>query len=290
MSKKTITVRVRRCKNDELRIKIIVGWISDWKREQTSLCKRLSSAVKIHDFDEACIVNGQLRAITYKKFTALNNIFQAINMLEQTGPEGEIYKWCKTQTALIAAMGKHIAYYEWEDVSAINRKLISINQVKFRMVEQIITIFEENPIVVSESEEQPLLLSVSNSKASKPVAKLKKESVNIGEIIETYYKTDSLKVTAAIYNIGWQKVRKILITAGKYENDITQKIAELRKIGLSNDEIALRLHISKTVLNNYLPYECGPYNMDQPTVNALRIRKYRELSKKNNLDTPGYSE
>lgn len=100
--------------------------------------------------------------------------------------------------------------------------------------------------------------------------------MDVKEIIDNYNKTGSLKKTAAIGGVHWQKARKILITAGKYRNEITEKIADLQELGLDKDEIAHRLNISKGVLNSYLPYEKGVYNLKDPSENAQRIRKCRE--------------
>lgn len=262
MSRKTITERVKRCKDNETRLDIIMTWLNDWEVEQVKLCDKLPLAIDIRDFDELCIVNGQLREITNKKFTALYNILRVIGLSEQTHDGGQIYRWGKYQTGLIAIMGRHIAAQKWDDIRVVVDKLIAANRTNFKGVKHIILEYQK--------QEAPAPITTN-----KPVADTIKKSATVQEIIETYIKTDSLKETAKICNVNWQKVRKILITVGKYENEITQKIAELQSLGLNNDEIANLLHMSRTALNNYLPYEKGVYNIDTPSENALRIRKYR---------------
>ena len=100
--------------------------------------------------------------------------------------------------------------------------------------------------------------------------------MNTKEIIDTYNKTGSLRETGAICGVNWQKIRKILITEGMYESDTSIKINELHAQNKPISEIADLLKISETAVNSYLPYEKGIYNIDNPSANAMRIRKCRE--------------
>lgn len=268
MSRKTITERVKRCKESKTRIDIIMTWVNDWETEQTMLCNKLPLSIDIRDFDELCIVNGQLREITNKKFTALYNILCVIGLPEQAQEGGQIYGWGKYQTGLIAIMGRYIANHKWDEIRTVTDKLLIANQANFKGVKHIITLHHK--------QQESRVSALSNKPIAEPVVRI----TEIEEIIEIYNKTDSLRETAAICGINWQKVRKILITAGKYENEITDKIAELHKMGLNNDEIAHRLNIARGSLNSYLPYEKGIYNLTDPSDNALKIRKYR----KNKID------
>jgi hypothetical protein len=138
MSRKTITERIRRAKTNDARTELISQWLDDWKDEQTKLCERLSLAIDIHDFDEACIVNGQLRAVTDKKFVALYNMLHVLGMPEQTMPEGEICNWGKYQTALVAIMGRHIANNNWDEIYNIYVKFEKINTHNFVRTKNII--------------------------------------------------------------------------------------------------------------------------------------------------------
>lgn len=100
--------------------------------------------------------------------------------------------------------------------------------------------------------------------------------MQIQEIIDTYKQTESLRETAVKCSVNWQKVRKILITTGLYESDMSVIINRMHKQGKSLDSIALELNMSKTAVNSYLPYKKGVYNLGDPTENAIRIRACRE--------------
>lgn len=97
----------------------------------------------------------------------------------------------------------------------------------------------------------------------------------MNEIVEYYKKCDSLKETSAAFGIGWQKVRKILITEGAYVSETAEKVKEVHDSGENIKEIAEKLKISKSTVNSYLPYERTVYNKENPSKNAIKIRKWR---------------
>lgn len=99
--------------------------------------------------------------------------------------------------------------------------------------------------------------------------------MNISEINKTYNKTGSLRETAKICGVNWQKVRKILITSGAYESDLSIRINKLYNSGETCKSIANSLGISIATVNSYLPYIKCIYNIDSPSKNALRIKKCR---------------
>ena len=82
---------------------------------------------------------------------------------------------------------------------------------------------------------------------------------------------ESQKTIARRMNIGEGKVRKILVTLGAYETEITR----LYRSGMSPEAIAK--HTGKTLhaINTHIPYGKGMYDAEYPTKNALRIRKTR---------------
>ncbi|MDK6688344.1 hypothetical protein QP246_02580 [Aerococcus urinae] len=103
-------------------------------------------------------------------------------------------------------------------------------------------------------------------------------------IVKTYQETGSLRETAEVVGVGWQKVRKILITAEVYGSRDAEDIKALYQDGFSEQEIADLLGLSISTVNSYLPYSKGEYNSDDPTINALRIRKSR--NKKEGPESP----
>ena len=76
--------------------------------------------------------------------------------------------------------------------------------------------------------------------------------------------------------ISLQKVRKILITAGAWSDETSEKIGKLRANGMSVPEI------TNTVWS-YLPYSKGMYNQEYPTINAIRVRNSKRKAKEKAL-------
>lgn len=74
-----------------------------------------------------------------------------------------------------------------------------------------------------------------------------------------------------------QKINKTLISVGLLDTDE----ARLFRTGLTVDEIASRLGVSTRHVEGHIPYSKGTYMRENPTANALRIRKSREKGKKN---------
>ena len=66
--------------------------------------------------------------------------------------------------------------------------------------------------------------------------------------------------------ISLQKVRKILITAGAWSDETSEKIGKLRANGMSVPEIAEEL-----------------YNQEYPTINAIRVRNSKRKAKEKAL-------
>lgn len=104
--------------------------------------------------------------------------------------------------------------------------------------------------------------------------------MNIDEGIIKYYNTyQSIKSTAAKFNLSETCVRKILVTHHIIETDFTIEILEMFNSGMSCKDIAKRLGCSKSKVNANLPYIKGRYNSETPSVNAERIRKCRQKKK-----------
>ncbi len=100
--------------------------------------------------------------------------------------------------------------------------------------------------------------------------------------VEIYTEKKSLRPVADELELNVIKVRKLLITAqyrgraGVYESDTAEDVNRLRKEGKTVDEIVTTLHLSKASVNSYLPYTKVPYKADELSLNAERIKKYRE--------------
>ena len=86
---------------------------------------------------------------------------------------------------------------------------------------------------------------------------------------------ESQKTIARRLNLSAGKVRKILVTIGAYESDITK----LYNAGWTPEAIAQHTGKSSQAVNTHIPYEKGIYDAEYPTINALRIRKTRAKQK-----------
>lgn len=101
--------------------------------------------------------------------------------------------------------------------------------------------------------------------------------MDIDKVVINYFnRTNSLSLTANMAGISPQKARKILITAGVYETNLSLQIDSARKKGLSDSEIKKLLGISDKVFCSNVPYIKGMYNTSTPSKNALSIRRCRQ--------------
>ena len=101
----------------------------------------------------------------------------------------------------------------------------------------------------------------------------------IETVVASYKRTGSINDTALQTEISATKVRKILITEGLWESDRSREIRTLSDEGKSSQEIAGELHISRTMVQNYLPYEKGLYDEEEKSETAIRSEKYRERNR-----------
>ena len=76
-------------------------------------------------------------------------------------------------------------------------------------------------------------------------------------------------------NISETVVHKVLVSYGVIDTPLTRRIAELRRIGLNQKQIAEMLGVSTSCVNKNTPYERGTYLNPSTSANAERIRKHR---------------
>ncbi len=72
------------------------------------------------------------------------------------------------------------------------------------------------------------------------------------------------------------KVRKLLITSGAYETPISISINKLYRDGKTVKEIQQLTGLSSASVNAYLPYNKAVYKLEETTLAAERLRKYRQ--------------
>lgn len=85
----------------------------------------------------------------------------------------------------------------------------------------------------------------------------------------------TISETAQAFCISPMKVRKLLITGGKYNTDKYREIQRLHKAGLSLEDIAAQTGYAPVTVRSYLPYERVIYNLDERSVTADRLQRFK---------------
>ena len=88
-----------------------------------------------------------------------------------------------------------------------------------------------------------------------------------------------LNILANEFGMTWMKVRKLLITAGVYENPISNQINALKTQGKTIKEIQAITGLSNATICGYLPYEKVIYNLEQQSDLAERLKRCRKRKK-----------
>jgi diphthamide synthase subunit DPH2 len=83
MGRKSISQRLSNAKELQTKQEIALDWSANWQQEQAKLIMRLEHAIKTDDYDELCIVTGELKAVTLKRFEALPNVIKLLTLDEQ---------------------------------------------------------------------------------------------------------------------------------------------------------------------------------------------------------------
>ncbi len=76
---RSIRQRLARAGSPEVQLETALDWAAAWHREQSNLVRMLGKAIKDDNYDQLCIVTGQLKAVTIKKFAALPNVISKLN-------------------------------------------------------------------------------------------------------------------------------------------------------------------------------------------------------------------
>lgn len=97
--------------------------------------------------------------------------------------------------------------------------------------------------------------------------------------VEAYNETGELKLAADELSMSPLKIRKLLITAGVYHNEISDEVNRLFSEGKSVGEIQSMMRLGKSSVNGYLPYTKIVYKPYELSDNAYRITVYRERKK-----------
>lgn len=84
-----------------------------------------------------------------------------------------------------------------------------------------------------------------------------------------------LKQLAEEFSMTPLKIRKLLITTGAYQTPISKKVNALYAEGKSVQQIQELTNLSRASVQSYLPYSKAVYKMEERTLLAERLQKYR---------------
>lgn len=76
---RSIRHRLERAKSKEAAINAATEWVKSWENEQKMLVSRLGKAVSDDDFDAQCMVAGELKTITEKRFSGLRSVIEKLS-------------------------------------------------------------------------------------------------------------------------------------------------------------------------------------------------------------------
>jgi hypothetical protein len=96
-----------------------------------------------------------------------------------------------------------------------------------------------------------------------------------GEEAPDDQKHRQIKSLAEKFSMTRLKVRKLLITAGVYETPISGEVNRLYQQGKTIAEIQEATGLKRASVHSYLPYSKAIYKLEDASVTAERIRKYR---------------
>ncbi len=86
----------------------------------------------------------------------------------------------------------------------------------------------------------------------------------------------TINETAEEFCVTPMKVRKILITGGCYDTEIYREIKKMRERGLTVEEIGRQIKKKPITVRSYLPYERVIYNLEERSVNADKLQRFKQ--------------
>ena len=98
------------------------------------------------------------------------------------------------------------------------------------------------------------------------------------DIYDTFRSTGSVRETAKEIGCSWNRVVKSLASSGVVLSDTHSAILDMRKSGMSVQEIARQLSINAKTVQAYLP-RVRPVYGENRSKNAVKINKWREKKK-----------
>ena len=75
----SIGQRIDSAKRKGVAREIALDWADAWQKEQGAVVKRLGKSIAEADFDAQCIVAGELKKITEKRFAGLRSVIERLS-------------------------------------------------------------------------------------------------------------------------------------------------------------------------------------------------------------------
>ncbi len=104
--------------------------------------------------------------------------------------------------------------------------------------------------------------------------KYKPEQSVYNRIVKSYQESGSVKTACEQGDVSEVTARRVLITEGLWSSKTSRRVMELLQSGLTVDEIAKEMSVSKNAVAAYMPYSRGMYG-NTLTENSKNAKEYR---------------
>lgn len=237
---KSVGVALKNKKTYQAQQRLLSKWVVNWKSDQESVIEQLECAMINNDICEALRILGQLKGLTDKRFTALNNVLYIL-----TDPDRKV-------------VDERDEQFKSDNPENVDNKYDVVQPDEINKADEINYSLDRRPTV--------------------DIGKIKE--IDIDEIVRGYQSGMSVHEISQWNGISDSKTIKILVTKGVYSNDVYDKVKEMRDAGKSDWEIRDTLNLSSNGLNKYTPYKSAMYNLnEQASENAKKLREWKRKKK-----------
>lgn len=191
--------------------------------------------------------------------------------------------WQEDQEETVEKIEKAAAIGDCDDVLRLLNQIKGITSKRFDALNNMIDLVcdPERVLIdridqIDEPERKPVAIPEYERRYEPKIKGA--DSLEIEEMVKRYKQGTAINLISDTANTSVGKVIKILVTEGVYSSETYDTIKELRMDGIPESEIAKICGLGKSAMDMYTPYTKGVYSSDNPTDNALRIRKSREKS------------
>ncbi len=81
MSKNNLSIsqRLKKTQKPEVKREIVDEWVNNWRTQYDDLTRRLGRAIANDDYDNTCILAGEIKGASQKFFDALPRVIDAVS-------------------------------------------------------------------------------------------------------------------------------------------------------------------------------------------------------------------